>query len=382
MTPFGIFSGGIDPDHIPALVGAALVPVLVLALRHRGSCRGWRPAEVSLPTRVFGWLMAISAGVHIGLPFGHHDNTVLTIGFLGSGAGYGYLAWRAGSGRRYRSLSVLLILATLVGYLAVVLSGGEGPDQVGIATALDELAALGLCLIPERAGRLRRALGGTALILVTVLAGAVLWGGALAQHAAGGAGDRAQAGVLVPPGAGHGHEHGDGPTAAQLRAALQLAARTRAALARYADVRTALAAGYHATLGRTGYSVHLRNDAYTKDGRVLDPQRPEELMYAIAAGRATLLSAVYTMPYAAVPAPTPGGPLTHWHSHNICLSLLPPGWSVVDAFGGCPPFSVQVAIPLMMHVWVVDDPGGPYADSVPDAWTRAFNLAHGVPFSW
>jgi hypothetical protein len=55
---------------------------------------------------------------------------------------------------------------------------------------------------------------------------------------------------------------------------------------------------------------------------------------------------------------------------------------VVDAYGGCPAFSVQVTTPVMMHVWVVDNPGGPYADQVPDTWTKAFNDTHGVAFHW
>jgi hypothetical protein len=168
----------------------------------------------------------------------------------------------------------------------------------------------------------------------------------------------------------------------QVRAAADLAARTKQGLARYTDIHAALAAGYRATLTRTGYSVHLENKAYSGDRQVLDPERPEQLMYAIADGRATLLSAVYTVPYAGMAAPAPGGPLTHWHSHNVCVTVLPPGWTVVDAYGGCPPFALQVAVPLMMHVWVVDNPGGPYADGVPDTWTRAFNRAHGVPFNW
>jgi hypothetical protein len=174
----------------------------------------------------------------------------------------------------------------------------------------------------------------------------------------------------------------DPPTAQQRQAAADLAARTRASLARYADIRAALAAGYRPSLARTGLSVHLGSKAAEGDGRVLDPDRPESLMYAIADGRATLLSAVYTMPRAGQAGPAPGGPLTRWHAHNGCLSLLPPGFSVVDAYGGCPAFSVQVTLPVMMHVWVVDNPGGPYADQVPDAWTRAFNRAHGVPFHW
>jgi hypothetical protein len=105
-------------------------------------------------------------------------------------------------------------------------------------------------------------------------------------------------------------------------------------------------------------------------------------MYAIADGRATLLSAVYQMPRAGQAAPDPGGPITSWHAHNACLSLIPPGLSLVDPFAGCPPFSITVTVGEMMHVWVVDDPQGPFADSVPDSWTKQFNLTHGVAFSW
>jgi len=218
-----------------------------------------------------------------------------------------------------------------------------------------------------------------------VVFGAITWGLSFAAHAAArdgghegheGYAARAQAGVLMLP------VSADPPTAQQQRAAADLAARTRTSLARYTDIRAALAAGYRPTLARTGLSVHLEDKAAERDGRVLDPDRPELLMYAIADGRATLLSAVYTLPRAGQPGPTPGGPLTRWHAHNGCLSLLPPGFSVVDAYGGCPALSVQVTLPVMMHVWVVDNPGGPYADQVPEAWTRAFNADHGVPFRW
>jgi hypothetical protein len=333
--------------------------------------------------------MAVSAAVHLTLPLGHHDNPVLTAAYLGSGVVYGVLAYRALTGRRYRTLSVLLILATLVAYLVVVLSGNEAPDQVGIATAIVELVALGLCLVPAAPGRrIRRTIGSVAFVLVIIVTGTTTWLGALAQHSAAdagaanhaghehGGGARAQAGVLMAqPGV-------ENPTPDQVRGAIDLAVKTKAALGRYADIRAALAAGYRPTLTRTGYSVHLENKAYANDGALLDPQRPEQLMYAIADGRATLLSAVYTVPYAGRAAPTPGGPLTHWHSHNICLTVLPPGFTLVDAYGTCPPFAVKTAIPLMMHVWVVDNPGGPYTDGESDAWTRAFNTAHGVPFHW
>jgi len=89
------------------------------------------------------------------------------------------------------------------------------------------------------------------------------------------------------------------------------------------------------------------------------------------------------LPYAG-PAPPTRRPaqLPHWHSHNVCITLLPPGFSIVNAYGTCPSFAVKLALPLMMHVWVVDNPGGPFVDGVPDPWTKAFNQAHGMPFHW
>ncbi|OLB79202.1 MAG: hypothetical protein AUI14_11035 [Actinobacteria bacterium 13_2_20CM_2_71_6] len=403
MNPTQIFLSGIAPEHVPAL----LAPLVLLAfwlVRRRLPLRisASAPAPpVAMPIRVFAWLMATSAAVHVALPLGHQDAPLWTVAFLASGAAYGWLAYRALAGKRYRTLSVLLILATLVAYLVAVLSGNEDSDQVGIATALVELVALGLCLVPvrtpERPRRVRRVFGSIAFTFVVVVTGVSIWGGALAKQVAAGAGGigsggsaaghehaghhhaagaRAQAGVLMLP-------HDDAvPTPDQVRGAAVLVDRTRAGLARFADIHAAIAAGYRPTTNRMGYDVHMENPAYAKDGRILDPDRPEQLMYAIADGKATLLSAVFAMRVAGTAAPAPGGPLTHWHSHNICVTVLPPGFTLVDAYGGCPAFALKVASPLMMHVWVVDNPGGPYADGAPDTWTRPFNLAHGVPFTW
>jgi hypothetical protein len=413
MTEWQLFVTGFSPEHVPALLAALLLPVLVywyrrLSAATRGAgvvLRAQGPAgpaprpPLPVDDRVAAWLLGLAAIVHLALPLGHHDEAWLTVAFVLDGAGFGWLALRAASGRRWRLGAALLVPATLVGYLVVLGTGGEEPDQVGIATAMVEIAAFGLSLVPPptpaHRRRVARTFGGIGLVLFTVVFGAVTWGLSFAAHAdpvaghadptGGHAGHdahgheahaaRAQAGVLMTP-------VSRAPTPAQERAAADLAARTRAGLAKFTDIHAALAAGYRPTLIRTGYSVHLENKAYGADGRVLDPDRPQMLMYAIADGRATLLSAVYTMPRAGEVGPTPGGPLTRWHSHNGCLSLLPPGFSVVDAYGGCPAFSVQVTMPAMMHVWVVDNPGGPYADEVPDSWTKAFNATHGVAFHW
>jgi hypothetical protein len=416
---------GIAPEHVPALVAAILLPALVLGYRRlAGRTREVGvilhddapapitppvPARPALPVndRVAAWLMGIAAIVHLALPLGHHDEAWLTVAFLADGVAFGALALRATAGRRWRVAGALLVPATLVGYLVVLGTGGEEPDQVGIATAMVELAVFGLCLVPAprpvrrptpaRVARVARVFGGTGLVVFTLVFGAITWGLSFAAHADPVAGNAdPTAGQAGHAGHGHGEAHAaraqagvlmtqvssDPPTAEQERGAAELAGSTRTALRRYTDIHAALAAGYRPTLIRTGYSVHLENRAFGRDGRTLDPDRPETLMYAIADGRATLLSAVYTMPRAGQAGPAPGGPLTRWHSHNACVSLLPPGFSVVDAYGGCPAFSVQVTIPVMMHVWVVDNPGGPYADHVPDTWTKVFNDTHGVAFHW
>jgi hypothetical protein len=329
--------------------------------------------------------------VHLALPLGHTDSGWLTAGFLASGIAYAWLALRVVDGRSWRLPAALLVVATLVGYLVVVLRGGEESDQVGIATALVELTVFGLATVPPREpGRprwLRRGAAAAATLVLAYVVGAAVWVGAFVAHeeagtavaATGGHAHghdhaaRAQAGVVMRPTAEH---H---PTAAQAAAADRLAVETVAAARRYADIAAARAAGYRASLGETGWDVHLENDAYGRDGRVLDPRRPEQLVYAVHGGRATLLGVVYVMERAGVPGPAPGGPVTGWHAHNVCVTAIPPGFGVVSPFGGCPAFGVQMTVPEMMHVWTVDNPRGPYADALDPAWVRDLLRREGRP---
>src|SRR5262249_3384148 len=157
---------------------------------------------------------------------------------------------------------------------------------------------------------------------------------------------RAQAGVIMRPGAD------EQPTAEQVRAADALALATRTAMAKYANLSNALRDGFLLPAVAHGPDVHLDNKANASDARVLDPQHPEKLVYAIDGGKATLLGVVFVMERAGVPGPAPGGSITRWHAHNVCLSALPPGFTIVSAYGTCPPLSVTVTSAEMMHVWV------------------------------
>jgi hypothetical protein len=372
------FLTGFAPDHVAAVGALVVAAVLILpgarvvaahavlgapwAVRLRA---GWTAAGAA--ERWAAALLAASGVIHLGLPLGHGGG-LITVAFLMSGVAYCWLALRVVSRRRWRGLTVALVLATLVAYL-VNLARGEEADQVGLATALVELGALGLAV-----GVRRRTAALALLMTVSVLFGFGSWLAALAGHSRGEAAGhhhhgqhlaRAQAGVIMRPGA-------TGTTVSQERAAADLVAAVRAASARYRDVTVALADGYKPDRAGDGLDLHFDNKQRSADGAVLDPARPEQLVYARAGDRSVLLGVVFRMPRAGERGPQVGGAATTWHSHNICVGPLPPGFGLVTPYGTCPFLTAEVTLPEMMHVWLVDSPAGPFADSLPkDAARRA-----------
>jgi hypothetical protein len=127
-------------------------------------------------------------------------------------------------------------------------------------------------------------------------------------------------------------------------AAMDLLVRTEAATTQYNDLATAKAAGFDlqaslaksekkhpgeaARLQRADMAqetpdgkmpmLHVGNDANRKDGKVLDPNAPETLMYRYdGQGKWTLVGVMYTAneSYPQAP-PDPGGSITRWHYHD------------------------------------------------------------------
>jgi hypothetical protein len=90
-----------------------------------------------------------------------------------------------------------------------------------------------------------------------------------------------------------------------------------------------------------------------------------------------LIGAMYMMPRRGEPGPQIGGPLTVWHQHsNLCFDNVT-GMAVAfvhsgffdgsDKSGSCPRGSTNKTTPQMLHVWLIDNPGGPFAlDMDPD----------------
>ena len=113
---------------------------------------------------------------------------------------------------------------------------------------------------------------------------------------------------------------------------------------------------------------HYENREYILDDRVLDPDRPEFLMY-YGTPRGKRLSGF--MFYVDTPlghGPQPGGNLTVWHYHiwkrTLCLldGLISVG--IADRSGCCSEGTPTHRSPEMIHVWLIDHPGGAYTTSM------------------
>ena len=166
-----------------------------------------------------------------------------------------------------------------------------------------------------------------------------------------------------------------------------LIASTLSHLPDYADPAAAEAAGFRSIRdGGTGYE-HYINSEYRADGRVLDPDRPESLVYQVRGGEKELVAAMYMAEPGTTLDNTPplGGALTQWHIHdNLCFTPEGQVAGLIDAEGGCSAPLVKFEPVPMIHVWIVPHPCGPFAalegiagGSIRPGEERLCDTAHG-----
>ena len=218
--------------------------------------------------------------------------------------------------------------------------------MLGLRAASDRVA-------PPRALLHAAALLATALLFVVSIAPV------LADEATG---DRHGQGAAEPHDA-HGDAAMPEPTAEERAAADALLAGTRTGTARFADPEVALSEGYTQGTPYAFYGLraaHFHNETYNQDGKLLDPERPENLMFVKTEdGTLELIGVMFIAPPGQ--GPRPGGPLTNWHTHpDLCGGQE--GVILKNPDGTCPAETYPVDFE-MLHVWLIDVPGGPFADN-------------------
>jgi hypothetical protein len=353
----------IATDHAGGL-SAALITlvfgfVFVLGLRFLASRRMAWAVRLTQPydaapsiTKLAAALMLLSGGIHLALAPGHEGITGLL--FVLDGLGFVGFAIAAFLTTWWRRPAVLWLVATVVAYIVWVIAGWETPDQIGIACKLIELMALGLLMRlanPTRRTWPRRIWRATAFPLMACLTTLGIWVGGLAHPDA----LHAHAGALLQPVAAVA-------TPEERAAAAQLLADTKASIARYQDPAAAIAAGFKpGAVSSADPLRHFVNAANTN--AVLDPHRPQALVYTQTNHGLRLIGAMYQMQRAGQWGPDPGGPLTQWHQHEgICFSPFGIEFSFETPFWTCPVGSTSITTPPMLHVWIIDNgKNGPFA---------------------
>ena len=363
-------------EHNAALITLLLFMVGTWVLRR--AARSGRPAAVrwvdayrGLPSthRVLAWLLGASGAIHVGLVLGHEPSGFSVLYLIDAVLMF-WLTLRLLNGKPWRRWTRLILLASILGY-ALTLFGGEPPDQLGIFTKLIEVTALAVAMTPAD-GRRRRQFGASlATVAVMVFLGMAAWSGAFSSGGGHHLGDVPAPGVLLPSGVDRE------PTAHERREAYELYAATATAIAQYADPEVAAAAGYDVN-NMYGLSFHAENATYQADGVVLDPARPETLVYAVADdGTPVLLGAMFKMEGIGEAGPAVGGPLTVWHAHDhVCFSVTPPAIAgLTSPYGFCPAGSITMPITNeMMHVWVLPGVEDRFGD-IEDEWLEDYLTA-------
>jgi hypothetical protein len=341
----------IAPDHAIGLyAGLLALPIALIVLR-------LRPARRSVPGTVqaAAVLMTVAGAIHLGLVPSHLGEPITAglfvmdgIAYIGLGAAFTWRWWRLAASA--------LLLMTVFGYLVFIALGFDSPDQVALATKLLELITLGLVLVPVRGEARPRdrgwnwALLASVLPLLVLVSGATVWGISFATPDA----RHAHAGALL-------QSTNIVATPDQVAAAAQLYAESKAATLAYEDWHQAWAAGYRPGPASMP-STHWMNEAYVKAGYVMDPHRPQGLVYANSRHGPVLLGAMFQMQHINQFGPDPGGPLTAWHQHeNICITPIGFEFSLMTPFATCPLGAIDISVSPMLHVWFVKTSGGPFA---------------------
>ncbi len=176
--------------------------------------------------------------------------------------------------------------------------------------------------------------------------------------------DPASAAQSTASGEGAPHSHGTEvkATSDQLVAAANFVAKVKTASARYEDVRAAMAAGYiQITQDLPNIAAHFINLKYNADGVLMDPERPEVLLYTKRLdGAWRLVGFMFTSETVSETPPSFFGALDVWHRHeNLCFT--PNAVSVKTSAAECIGGIFQKTTVWNLHVWTAPGASGVFA---------------------
>jgi hypothetical protein len=244
------------------------------------------------------------------------------------------------------------------------------------------------------------------------------------SHAGGGHGHDAETagahdhGTGADAAEGEAHDHGDmattqpaepydatlpvnlggvpGVSPEEQREAEDLVTRSIQKLPQFGDIPTIEAMGYRSIGDAVTGHEHFMKWDLIRDGKVLDPDFPESLVFEVdrATGTKRLAAAMYmgNIDDTLETVPDIGGELVQWHIHdNLCFTGEPGAWvvgGVVPPDQQCPPGTQRLSdnnVP-MVHVWIVPHPCGPFAalegvgaGQIAPGEERLCDHAHGAP---
>ncbi|GIW12574.1 MAG: hypothetical protein KatS3mg062_0013 [Tepidiforma sp.] len=203
--------------------------------------------------------------------------------------------------------------------------------------------------------------------------------GPVAAERAGGASDghshaasEAGSADALDEGSAH-HHHAEVPvTAEQLAAASDFLARLKLSITPYEDIRRAMADGYvQITQDLPGIAAHFIRFDYQRDGREMDPEHPDVLLYTKRLdGTWRLVGAMFLAEGVTEEPPSYFGPLDAWHYHeNLCF--VGNGVRVTATRSECPGVFAP-RTPWQLHVWTVATAGGVFAHDMPEISPGAY----------
>jgi hypothetical protein len=177
------------------------------------------------------------------------------------------------------------------------------------------------------------------------------------------------ASAASPMGEAEGHHGKEIPvTPDQLQAAADFYARVKVSAVQFESVKDAMALGYiQVTQDLPAIAAHFYHPIWSRDGQLMNPERPEVLLYTKRMdGNWRLVGFMFTEEKVNETPPSFFGPLDAWHRHeNLCFTAGA-GVSAKPNKEACSGGVFTAVTAWQMHVW-----------TAPGATTGAF--AHDFP---